>query len=316
NCHILLALTVRDDIENQSAAFLAKPADSQGCRTIGVLTKPDTLQYGEFAPWMEVLEDRRHPLRHGYYMTRYPSPSELAEQLPYDAVRSLPKLRWDAASSRQSARTAAPILPANVIQTNPITDLPRLITTFSTDYQNCSNGTSNTYASPIQNFKPTFEKFNGRIASSASDFRPYTMKGGKECIDNMGGRKEEDTTHELLNPHEKDHPHRLQGSKRGNAHLGNHRKESHAVSRPNYMDTIFGKNGPMYVDQMKRYINPSLTGELHSNIPFSDRQGFIHREMASCEYDAVNWFRFISAAVASHMSGWWKSILEDSPTQG
>ncbi|KAG8916495.1 hypothetical protein FRC02_003800 [Tulasnella sp. 418] len=87
NCLILLAFTVGDDIENQRAAFLTKQADPQGCRTIGVLTKLNTLQYGEFAPWIEVLENRRHPLRHGYYMKKHPSPSELAEQWPHDAVQ-------------------------------------------------------------------------------------------------------------------------------------------------------------------------------------------------------------------------------------
>ncbi|KAG8941062.1 hypothetical protein FRC03_004895 [Tulasnella sp. 419] len=377
NCLILLTLTMRDDIENQSAAFLAKQADPQGHRTIGVLTKPDTLQYGEFAPWIEVLENRRHPLRHGYYMTKHPSPSELAERLPYDAVRrreqeyfedssnpwwkndrtrgrlgtpnltknlskllsslidaTLPKLRRDAASSRQSARAAASVLPAPVSQTNPTSDLLRLITTFSTEYQNYSNGTSNTYASLIQNCKPEFEKFKVRVARTAPDFRPYTVKEEKSGsitwedevsdIEDLEGseddedgleseseeseeeeEEEEDASHERLNPHEEDldeHPHRSRRSKRGNVYFGNHLKESHAVSRPNPMDTIFGKKGPMYVDQVKKYISGSLTRELPFNVPFSAKQGLIHRAMASWEYDALECFRFIRAAVASHMS--------------
>ncbi|KAG8956046.1 hypothetical protein FRC03_010992 [Tulasnella sp. 419] len=74
--------------------------------------------------------------------------------------------------------------------------------------------------------------------------------------------KEEATTHERLNPHEEDldeHPHHLRTSQRGNVHLGNHQKELHAVSRPNHMDTVLGKEGPMYVVQVKRYVNSSFT---------------------------------------------------------
>ncbi|EIW56258.1 uncharacterized protein TRAVEDRAFT_49098 [Trametes versicolor FP-101664 SS1] len=46
NCLILVALPMSDDIENQKAARIAKHADPQGVRTIGVLTKPDTIPAG------------------------------------------------------------------------------------------------------------------------------------------------------------------------------------------------------------------------------------------------------------------------------
>ena len=81
-----------DDLENQSAAFLAKSVDPEGLRTIGisiclfnicdtflrcfvlgVLTKPDTLQSGEHQSWFDVLEGHRHPLTHGYFVTKHPA---------------------------------------------------------------------------------------------------------------------------------------------------------------------------------------------------------------------------------------------------
>ncbi len=46
---------------------------------VGVLTKPDTLSSGSTkarSMWLEVLEGRRHSLRHGYYCTRQPDDDE------------------------------------------------------------------------------------------------------------------------------------------------------------------------------------------------------------------------------------------------
>ncbi|KAM5536973.1 hypothetical protein V8D89_009302 [Ganoderma adspersum] len=63
------------DIENQKAARIAKQADPEGLRTIGVLTKPDTLPAGATKSreiWLGVLEGRRHQLKHGYFCTRQP----------------------------------------------------------------------------------------------------------------------------------------------------------------------------------------------------------------------------------------------------
>ncbi|EJC99591.1 uncharacterized protein FOMMEDRAFT_92854 [Fomitiporia mediterranea MF3/22] len=87
NTLILLTITMRDDIQNQKAALLAKEADPNGDRTIGVLTKPDTLQDGEHKQWLDVLAGRKHPLTHGYYVTKQASPAELQERLAYEQGR-------------------------------------------------------------------------------------------------------------------------------------------------------------------------------------------------------------------------------------
>ncbi|KAJ3981520.1 P-loop containing nucleoside triphosphate hydrolase protein [Lentinula detonsa] len=79
NCIILVAVPMTDDIENQKALRLASQEDKDGRRTIGVLTKPDMLTTGSTKVarlWLDVLEDRRHPLRHGYYCTRRPDDDE------------------------------------------------------------------------------------------------------------------------------------------------------------------------------------------------------------------------------------------------
>ena len=72
-----------DDIENQKAMSLAKQVDPSGLRTIGVLTKPDTLTAGATRSkelWLDILEGRdlKHPLKLGYYCTRQPDDDERA----------------------------------------------------------------------------------------------------------------------------------------------------------------------------------------------------------------------------------------------
>lgn len=58
-----------DDIHNQKAALLAREADPEGKRTIGVLTKVDTLQSRtENDQWLKVVKNQREPLAHGYYV--------------------------------------------------------------------------------------------------------------------------------------------------------------------------------------------------------------------------------------------------------
>ncbi|KAK7693683.1 hypothetical protein QCA50_003253 [Cerrena zonata] len=79
---ILLTVTMRDDINNQGAADLARQVDGVGERTIGVLTKADSIQDGEEQMWIDVLTGNSNYLKHGYFITKRPSPTELEENLP------------------------------------------------------------------------------------------------------------------------------------------------------------------------------------------------------------------------------------------
>ncbi|KZT66610.1 hypothetical protein DAEQUDRAFT_695305 [Daedalea quercina L-15889] len=81
NCLILVTCPMSDDIENQKALRLARDVDPSGLRTIGVLTKPDTLTVGAIKQqenWLDVLEGRnvQHRLTHGYFCTRQPDEAE------------------------------------------------------------------------------------------------------------------------------------------------------------------------------------------------------------------------------------------------
>ncbi|KAG1876589.1 P-loop containing nucleoside triphosphate hydrolase protein [Suillus subalutaceus] len=86
NTIILTTIPMSDDMENQQSMSLARAADPNGKRTIGVLTKPDTLGTGAISQrrkWVEIIEGRseEHTLRHGFYCVRLPDDAERAQRL-------------------------------------------------------------------------------------------------------------------------------------------------------------------------------------------------------------------------------------------
>ncbi|KAI0084205.1 P-loop containing nucleoside triphosphate hydrolase protein [Irpex rosettiformis] len=110
NCLILLTIPMSDDIENQKAARLAKQVDPSGQRTIGVLTKPDTLTVGAVKSkenWLAVLEGRRDRTAHGYYCTRQPDDDERARGISSAEARAEEKAffartaPWSGSKARQ-----------------------------------------------------------------------------------------------------------------------------------------------------------------------------------------------------------------------
>lgn len=70
NCIVLLALPMTDDATNSSAARLIRDVKGATPRTLGVLTKPDRIQLGEYAQWLEILEGDKFSLGHGYFIVR------------------------------------------------------------------------------------------------------------------------------------------------------------------------------------------------------------------------------------------------------
>ncbi|KAI5807351.1 P-loop containing nucleoside triphosphate hydrolase protein [Peziza echinospora] len=85
DCLILLAMTMRDDAVNQSAARLAREMGEE--RTIGALTKPDTVCPGEFKQWIEILRGKAHRLKHGYFVTKQPSQDQLLKGITHAEAR-------------------------------------------------------------------------------------------------------------------------------------------------------------------------------------------------------------------------------------
>ncbi|EJC99984.1 uncharacterized protein FOMMEDRAFT_170072 [Fomitiporia mediterranea MF3/22] len=86
HCLILVTIPMSDDMENQRAMRLALEADQNKSRTIGVLTKPDTLTSGATSArnkWKDMLDGSNksdnHTLAKGYYCVRLSDDAERAE---------------------------------------------------------------------------------------------------------------------------------------------------------------------------------------------------------------------------------------------
>ncbi|KAJ3984868.1 P-loop containing nucleoside triphosphate hydrolase protein [Lentinula detonsa] len=81
---VLVTIPMSDEMENQESARLAKQADPSGIRTIGVLTKPDTITRGAIGArerWKDILQGKLYPLHHGYYCVRLADDEERAKRL-------------------------------------------------------------------------------------------------------------------------------------------------------------------------------------------------------------------------------------------
>ncbi|GJE96959.1 Dynamin domain-conaining protein [Phanerochaete sordida] len=136
NCLILVTLPMSDDIENQKAMQLAKQVDPSGLRTIGVMTKPDTLPPGSTKArdnWLDVIEGRRFPLKHGYYCTRQPDDDERARGISNAEAREAEMAffrehsPWSKSSQRQRFGTAQLVANLSRLLTQIIYDtMPKL----------------------------------------------------------------------------------------------------------------------------------------------------------------------------------------------
>ncbi|KAG5294241.1 dynamin family protein, interferon-induced GTP-binding protein Mx2 [Histoplasma ohiense] len=70
SCTVLLTLPMTDDATNSSAARIIREVGATA-RTLGVLTKPDRVGYGEgYNQWEEILRGEKFTVGHGYYVVR------------------------------------------------------------------------------------------------------------------------------------------------------------------------------------------------------------------------------------------------------
>ncbi|KAH6592521.1 hypothetical protein BASA61_004546 [Batrachochytrium salamandrivorans] len=86
---IVATITCKDEVENQAIVHLAREVDPTGSRTIGVLTKPDTIETGTAGRWIEMLTGNEYPLKLGYFMVRCLTKAELATGKSFEEARQL-----------------------------------------------------------------------------------------------------------------------------------------------------------------------------------------------------------------------------------
>ena len=94
---ILAVIPSNVDIATVDILERATKVDPKGVRTIGVLTKPDLVDEGGEPEVLEVLNNRKKPLLHGYYMLKNRSQKELEADIGVKATRESERC-WLAAS--------------------------------------------------------------------------------------------------------------------------------------------------------------------------------------------------------------------------
>ena len=85
NTLIAAVISCKDDMENQIINTLIKKYDPNGMRSIGILTKVDTIEDGTHGTWVNVLKGNKYPLRLGYIAVKNPSQMEL--NIKYENAR-------------------------------------------------------------------------------------------------------------------------------------------------------------------------------------------------------------------------------------
>ncbi|KAF9482868.1 hypothetical protein BDN70DRAFT_379786 [Pholiota conissans] len=165
NTLIVIAMPMSDDIEMMEAMVLAGRADPEKERTIGVLTKPDTLTRGATGvreKWKAVLEGRERPTRHGYYCVRLPDDDERERKItPAEAQQNAANFfdtttPWDGMTDR--SRFGIPNFVSNIsallverIENN----LPDLWSTVEAELAECFKAIS--LLPPVSNVEPSTE---------------------------------------------------------------------------------------------------------------------------------------------------------------
>ncbi|KAI8923099.1 P-loop containing nucleoside triphosphate hydrolase protein [Entophlyctis helioformis] len=112
---ILSVISCKDEIENQAIVSMARDVDPTGSRTIGVLTKPDTIESGTTDRWAAIASGHEYPLKLGYFMVKCLSKSEIASGKTLDDARMLEDSFFNstepwAALRRKSDRFGVPAL--------------------------------------------------------------------------------------------------------------------------------------------------------------------------------------------------------------
>ncbi|KAG1834946.1 P-loop containing nucleoside triphosphate hydrolase protein [Suillus subluteus] len=208
NTIILTTIPMSDDMENQQSMSLARAADPNGKRTIGVLTKPDTLGTGAISQrrkWVEIIEGRseEHTLRYGFYCVRLPDDAERAQRLSraesqrraaeyFDTTRllirlieeALPRLREDVDALLAKCTKDFDELPPP-LENDPQIEVLGRVNAFCDTFKSFVNG-SHEDKRLAQRNRALYAIFKRDIRGTAPDFRPFNVPKRDSGVKVMG----------------------------------------------------------------------------------------------------------------------------------
>ncbi|KAK7679580.1 hypothetical protein QCA50_017290 [Cerrena zonata] len=276
-CLILVTIPMSDDIENQRAVRLAKEVDPEGHRTIGVLTKPDTLTAGAVKVrelWLDVIEDRRHKLKYGYYCTRQPDEDErmrgiTVDEAPIAEERFFSQTApWSSSSYRHRFGTKHLVESLSMLLSKVIVEsIPKLVQEVQLHLDGCE---AQIAALPPPITDPSAHVFN-LISSLCSNVHFFTQGDTPKTDLVQQNRK----TYELYK--QKIH---------STAPLFLPFADSSFVeSKKDLIKILYDEDDPRsksppaegtYLTDVRKHIQSSLARELPNNVPYSAKVVLIH----------------------------------------
>ncbi|KAI0363541.1 hypothetical protein BV20DRAFT_958073 [Pilatotrama ljubarskyi] len=303
NCLILVALPMSDDIENQKAARIAKHVDPQGLRTIGVLTKPDTIPVGSTKRrqmWLDVLEGREHPLQHGYYCTRQPDDDQRLEGITPAQAR---------AAEVQFFRTTGPWSTSTCLHrfgtTNLVKSISELLTRIISD---SLPKLMSEVSTQLAATNKALEGLPPQIATEPSAFvLDLVTKFRNDVVELVQGSPR----HTLLVQKNKETYERYKHVIRGTAPAFVPYEDAQRAPRKNknkYAKLDEDEEGAkvvsrapptyVYLEEVRQHIQASVTRELPNNIPYPAKRSLIHEFQKTWEANTIACFENVQAEFA------------------
>ncbi|KAI8996213.1 P-loop containing nucleoside triphosphate hydrolase protein [Trametes punicea] len=306
NCLILVALPMSDDIENQKAARIAKEADPFGLRTIGVLTKPDTLPPGSTKRrelWLDVLEGREHPLQHGYYCTRQPDDDQrLAGITPAEARAAETEFfrttsPWNTATCPHRFGTSNLVKSISELLTNIISDsLPKLLAEVASQLESTNKQLD--ALPPRITTKPSafvldlVTKFSNDVVQLVHGSPQYTKLVQSDCDAYKHFRDGILSTAPSFAPFEK-----KQWEKKVKGQLRMKQVKIDDVAQ----STRVQGTKLIYLDEVREHIRAAVTRELPNNIPYPAKRSLIQEFQKSWAMHTMACFERVQTNFKTHL---------------
>ncbi|CCL98324.1 uncharacterized protein FIBRA_00318 [Fibroporia radiculosa] len=289
NCLILVTLPMSDDIDNQKAARLAREADPRGLRTIGVLTKPDTLPPGSSKMrelWLEVLEDRSssNRLHHGYFCVRQPDDDERAAGITTTQARAAEEAfftstsPWNQSSHRSRFGTYHLVRTLGKLLVQRINDtLPALRTEVVSQLATCSG--------QLDQLPPAITSDPSSYVLSIITEFCRTVKAAVQGDSKMATLVQKNTriyaafkrdirsTAPLFIPYPSADQMPSSTTNHVNLDFEDDQDDNEHVNN-NVPATLSGLK-VMYLQDVKRYIREAITRELPNNVPYPAKVSLI-----------------------------------------
>ncbi|CAL1698678.1 unnamed protein product [Somion occarium] len=301
NCLVLITMPMSDDIENQKAVRLAKQVDPYGDRTIGVLTKPDTLTEGAIKMrnlWLDIIEGHRHTLKHGYYCTRQPDDDERQRGITSTGARAAEEdffsqvAPWSLSSHRHRFGTRNLVENLGILLSNVINEsLPKLVVEVNHDLSACEAHLK-TLPKPVTT-DPSAYVLN-LITSFCLEVRSFVQGGSRTASLVQENRRIYDTyMREIFSTAPQFLPYTVDKQQSGSITVTSFAHDENGFSAEASPSSV---DGCMFLNDVRDHIRRSLTRELPNNVPYSAKVALIQHFQTSWKALSARCFEAVHAA--------------------